>query len=459
MIRKRKLVHITALTAVLITMASTESFATDQEGQITQFNNIAVQHITTAGQIKDFQNYFDKIIRYNVEPNTWWDAYTDQQRFHKINITEKEISQKLIKLAPSLSFFDDKMEGSEHTYLELLFRNNLNFVAEEVCTTINESNEKIPGKYEILLKISQGESPEINLKTVSIDFISLAYIVANNSKNISMVKRLYPLTDIEKKAESIKQSCPGIYDNVNSVHEPYWSYNMEQLQAYGDRISKRLSPYFVTAKSVLKNKNGTFIYFGNEEIKVRTIEEFGYVLPNLYLKERLANEKDNDRAVAKLFLLPKGKKVNFKFKMPYAPTSSGMAKKVLQHGSGSNNPLEIMSKDFIVYQEWIDGKGQTGNTTFEDLGHRDSGPIQIIKSNKDYRDYLIDTKERKNFFAPYFSPYNEDYTLYKNFHDQFSITSQEDYKLWKQNSQAVIYDAKKLHFDPRIIYVEVEVDL
>jgi hypothetical protein len=194
---------------------------------------------------------------------------------------------------------------------------------------------------------------------------------------------------------------------------------------------------------------------GIELIKTRKVD-FGYVLPNLYLKERLANDNDTKRSVARIFLKPKSETVKFKFKMPYAPPFFALSEKELCHGDGSENPLEVMTQDFDVYQEWIEGSDQPGNKIFGDLGHRDNGPVQIIRSNKDEKQYLVDTKEKKNFFAPHFSPYN-DYFLYTSLNEQFGINDNEDYETWKKTCRTHIYDVKSLHFDPRVIYVEVNV--
>lgn len=427
----------------------------------------------------NFEDYFKRVIEYGVYP--LWDfermSYKETIRYSGIEdkyegslADVQTIVQNLIKLTPSLSHFYDKMEHSPHTYLEILFGVNFGWLAEEICSKIKETKEKLPEEYEILLKIYRGESPENNFSTYSVDFINLAYKVANNTKNINMVKKLYPLSGVEEKEAALKKSNPEIYSpEMNYIHEPYWSYNLIQLQDYGERIIDKISPYFVKKRfkngqsvAKLKQDNGkeiTYVAASDGAIQVRQVS-FGYVLPNLYLKKRLADENDQTRAVARIFLVPKKKDVKFTFKMPYTEFGIDMDTKKLQYITTSDNPLQVLSEDFVVYQEWIGGEGKRGNREFIDLGHRDFNAPQIIKSYGDDKSYLIDTKEEKNFFVPYFSPFEDDFTKDKKFpYQDYGIKDNQTFKKWKEKNQAVVYDAKMLHFDPRVIFVDVTVHI
>lgn len=116
----------------------------------------------------------------------------------------------------------------------------------------------------------------------------------------------------------------------------------------------------------------------------------------------MVDENDQTRAVPRIFLVPKKANVKFTFKMPYAQDADMMDLKKLKYGDSGDNPLQIYSEDFIVFQEFIPGSGHIGDQSFMKLGHRDRNAVQIIKSIKDGKEYLIDTKEMKNFFSSIF---------------------------------------------------------
>ncbi|EKE10481.1 MAG: hypothetical protein ACD_16C00027G0006 [uncultured bacterium] len=419
-----------------------------------------------------FEEYFKKVLRYGVVP--FWDEehvnfpydITDEKKNRCENYLA--VSQKLIELAPSLAHFNNTDEDSGLTYIEVLFKENLGLMAEKICTKLTEANDDLPEKYNILLAIYRGKNPETDFVTYSTDFINVAYKVANNARNIDMVSQLYPLSGVAEVAKTLKQSNPLIY--CDYIHEPYWSYNLTQLQEYGGRIIEKIKPHFVKNdrvkkiereryfcdfEEVFKVREETYICENKRAIKVREVP-FGYVLPNIYLKERLMHEKDY--AVPRIFIVPKNDKVKFRFRMPYTD-HFGMVEKVFKCDCTAENAMQVLSEGFVVYQEWIDGSGQRGNRDFAPWGHRDFNQVQIIRSNTDGKSYLVDTKEEKNFFAPYFSPFVDDYTLLEKNIKASCITDNNTYKAWKKDAQTVVYDAKNLHFDRRVIFVDVTIPL
>lgn len=406
-----------------------------------------------------FDEYFNKVTRYTVHSPeyTRYAACTlenkNTHRFFQLEDrtktkeeNEKLICQKLINFAPSPSHFLNKIRGSDCTYLEKLFEIDLGYMAAKICSNIIELKEELPEKYKILLQINQGQSPENDFSTFSIGFIQLAYRVANNSQNRTMVNRLYPLADVAEKAEILKKSHPMLYQDY--IHEPYWSYNLQQLNGYGSRILEKLSPYFVKPHSVKKENNSIII----QDMTVREVP-FGYVLPNLYLRKKLG-EKNKSKGVARIFLLPRQYNVTFTFKMPYVEGGDKMNR--LKCDDVRNNPLQVLSKDFVVYQEWIKGDDRKESEEFMDLGHRDfNATVQIVR-DKDNKRYLIDTKEQKNFCVSFLSPYDE-YKCNPALSQEHK--NSDAFESWRAESQKVVLDAKSLHFDPRVIYVPVTVSL
>lgn len=422
--------------------------------------------------VVDFEKCFEKVLSYGVVP--FFDKqdvkFSHDLTYEKKNSDENSlgVTQKLIELAPSLSHFLHRMENSELTYLDLLFRENLGWMAEKICTALIEANDNLPEKYHILLAIYRGNNPQTDLAVYSTDFIDLAYKVANNAKNIDMVRQLYPLSGVAEASKAHKQSNSLIY--FDYIHEPYWSYNFQELHEYGARIIEKIRPHFVKKdmvkkiererffcdfEKVFKVREETYVCVSRPVIKVREVP-FGYVLPNIYLKERLKNEKKH--AVPRIFIVPKDDKVKFTFRMPYTD-HFGMEEKVFKCDNTAENAMQVLSEDFVVYQEWISGSGYRGNRDFAPWGHRDFNQIQIIRSDTDQKSYLVDTKEEKNFFPPYFSPFSEDYTFLENHIKANGIRDKKTYKEWKIAVQAVVYDAKTFHFDRRVIFVDVTIPL
>lgn len=395
-----------------------------------------------------FEAYFQNVINYRV---SIWDN-KEEVDFDKVENKSDLIPETLIKLSPSLSHFLDKWKKSSSSYIETLFDANLGGIAEKICEEI-QKKEKLPEGENILLEIYKGKSPEINQKKFSEDFINLAYRVANDCKNIDMVKKLYPLTGVEKKEETLKKENPQTFSlEINYIHEPYWSYNLSQIQGYAHRIVEKIKPHFIDKKSIIKDEKGTFVLSNKEKIEVRKVS-FGYVLPNLYLKKRFEDEKDKKRGVAKLFIIPKGKNAKFTFKMPYVSRPSQTMH--LEFGDSGNNPLQVLTDDFDVYQERIEGNGEVFDKAFLDVGHRDLNAVQIITSQTDNRKYLIDTKEQKNFFIPFFSPFSDDYKGYP----KLDIKDDNTFADWIKKNQKIVYKAKVLNFSPGVIFVNASVPI
>jgi hypothetical protein len=404
-----------------------------------------------------FDEYFNKVSRYTVHSPDYTRYATPPlenkvvHRFFQLEDrtktkeeNEQLICQNLRNLAPSRSHLLNKIRDRDCAYLEKLFEINLGYVAADICSKIFEKKEEWPQEYQILWQIDQGQYLETDFSTFSIGFIQLAYRVANNSQNSIMANRLYPLTNVAEQAETLKKSHPMLYQDY--IHEPYWSYNLQQLHDYGCRILEKLRPYFVKPHSVKKENNSIII----QDMAVREVP-FGYVLPNLYLRKKLG-ERHTSKGVARIFLLPRQYNVTFTFKMPYVEGGDKMDR--LKCDDTRDNSLQVLSKDFVVYQELIEGDGHRGNKAFMNLGHRDcDNSIQII-FDKDNKRYLIDTKEQKNFFVPFLSPYDE-YQCNPALSQEHKTS--DAFKAWQIESQKVVLDAKNLHFDPRVIYVPVTV--
>jgi hypothetical protein len=227
-----------------------------------------------------------------------------------------------------------------------LFVLDLVWITEKICNHIKEVEGVLPLKYEFLLQIQKGISPEIDFSEFDATFLHCAYRVANNAGNLEMVKKLYSYAGIEEKEKKLKESSPHTYSSdLNYIHEPYWSYNLLELQQYGERIIKKIEPLFIDEKSVGEDEEGKFVVVKDEKIYVRTAL-FGYVLPNLYLKKRLEDQKLEHLAVPRLFIIPKNKNIEFKFKMPYANTPG--KSKNLKIGDAGNNSLQVSSESFTL---------------------------------------------------------------------------------------------------------------
>lgn len=360
-------------------------------------------------------------------------SYEEEMRDYSEKLA---LPQKLLRLTNNTSdFFTKKIDNK--TYLELLYHNNLGWIADEICTILTEQGIALPNEYILLRTINNGGHVKVNTKEYSKNFIQLAFRVANDANNLPMVQQLFPLSGIDEEIEHLKTKYPQIFSpDGNFVHEPYWSYNLDQLQKYGYRILEKLKPHIVPSNAIHTIGGKPHITIGQETLKLRSVP-FSYVLANLYLKNRFTHEKVTNLAVARIFLIPKRHNIKFTFVMPYPVDDSG---KLYEGTRNTNNPLQVMSEEFEVYQEIIEGKALANQRYFEKYGHRDFNNYQIIES-KDGKLYLIDTKEDKNFMVPYL-------TANKEFRDP---NSDEWHK--------VIYAAKSLNFDPRVVLIDIEVKL
>ncbi len=106
-------------------------------------------------------------------------------------------------------------------------------------------------------------------------------------------------------------------------------------------------------------------------------------------------------------------------------------------GTQGLNPVQVISEDFDVYQEYISGQGTIGDRSFASYGHADFNATQIIKSEKDGKKYLIDTKETKSFFPKFETPFDDPSGM-------------------KQKLFNVVKQAKRIHFDERVDFIEIE---
>ncbi|MCS5708227.1 hypothetical protein CC99x_004850 [Candidatus Berkiella cookevillensis] len=268
------------------------------------------------------------------------------------------------------------------------------------------------------------------------------YIQANLDGNLEIVASLYESSGILHEQEKLRKASPGLYStDMNYIHEPYWSYNFPQLKAYGQRIVKRIQPYFID-ETLVNTANGEVNVKG-EKIKVRPIREFGRVLPLLYLQEQLAKTNKSNLAVPRLFIVPNNvEDVHFNFSLPYLDKEH--RRLVLDSGS---NILTVESDSFTIYQEYIEGSGYVGDMSFMYYGHTDFNAKQVIKSKKTEKNYLIDTKEGKNFFIAPFNPMKDGFYSYWYMNAGRSLPQNPDeFQKWQLTQQTLILRAKALHF-------------
>jgi hypothetical protein len=185
------------------------------------------------------------------------------------------------------------------------------------------------------------------------------------------------------------------------IHEPYWEKNQQSLKDYAKKIIKTISPYVITEGDL--DRANKQVRSNGEYIKVRSVDEFGRVLPNIFLRQVLAKVGDEKRAVPKIFLLPKkDANIAFEFLLPHRTMSC----------NSGFNCIQVLSNSFEIFQEYIEGEGLVGDQSFYPYAHFDFNAKQIIDNKIDGKKYLIDTKEGKNFFLPQFSPYQESYLAY-----------------------------------------------
>ena len=121
-----------------------------------------------------------------------------------------------------------------------------------------------------------------------------------------------------------------------------------------------------------------------------------------------------------------------------------------------NNPLQVTSDDFDIYQEYIEGDGELGNQAFSDYGHMDFAAKQVIKNSKDGKLYLIDTKEQKNFFLPMFLSY-EDIMLTPQFSGLYE-GKEKDYKNWQEHAWKKMIEVKKKNLGSDIKSLQIKIE-
>lgn len=411
----------------------------------------------------DFDNYFMSILDYTVSPPTQsfgMETYnfklpeipnpksdspkTLTQKMNDMTTRQTSdrelVTQKLINFCDIPNFIEKIDSKDLFIILDELFDKNLPYIAERIYNeTKSRQESEFPPKYDLLLRIYKGEDLDLTGYYESEDFLKQAYRVANGAGNMPMVKKLYKISGAEKRYNQLKMENIDTYSpEVNYIHEPYWSYNLFQLQEYGHRIVEKLKPYFVEESSIkytnkkLGNRQIFEVKSGKDKVLTRKVP-FGYVLPNLYLKDKLKDSKKY--GVARLFIVPKGKIIKFTFKMPYYASSSFRVKT-----DPGLNPLVILSESFDVFQEvFEEGETLSGIRDFESYGHRDFNAHQVFQ-DQDGKRYLIDTKEEKNFFVPFWDPTKPQFTG-------------NDIK-----QQRIVKEAKSLNFDPRVGMINISVN-
>ncbi len=400
---------------------------------------------------KDIESLF-AIANYVPEGarKTLWNFSKFKKKFSKNDerkINNKDIPDILIQNSNNFEFFNEPYHDETFlTCLDLLFYNDLGWMAEEICKKMDEKKIELPDMTQAFLEIYQGKELNLEPEECSFIFIEVAYRIANQAGNFPMVENLYTLlseekTTLKEKVDDFREKHKETYSKaLNYIHEPYWGYNIVEIRAYAQRMMEKMAPFFVKGKYKISENGKLFNLITTEweAFKVRKVP-FGYVFPNLYLQEKL---KDSKRlGVPRLFIIPKSKTIHFKFKMPI-----GYQNHIMGVSDTGNNTLEVLTDDFEVYQEYIDGKGVPGSYSFAIYGHRDIGPLKVqsVRSKKDDKEYLVDTKERKNFFVPFFSPFENDYYDYKNLGEE--IKNRNEYARWKEMHQKIVYEAKIINF-------------
>jgi hypothetical protein len=327
--------------------------------------------------------------------------------------------------------------------LEELFYVNLGTIANQICDHFSKS-EKLPQDIEILRQIYHGHHLQIHKGQFPEDFLKIAYRVANQANNYAMVEELYILAGIKELENKIKEMSPETFSvELNYIHEPYWSYNIAQLKHYAQRIIEKFRPHIISPDQILKEEKSTFITtHDGKKTRVRKIEgQFGRILPNLHLGQVL--EHNPVLGVPKIFLLPRNlnKGLDLIFHMPYISFFPNMELKDMGPADDPGfNAIQVLCDDFEIFQEYIEGQGVPGDTSFAGLGHLDFNATQVVQTSSGKK-YLIDTKESKNFFVPFLSPSPKD---------------RNGKKVSKHRE--VVFDAKSLNFDPRVIFVKIHLD-
>ncbi len=269
----------------------------------------------------------------------------------------------------------------------------------------------------------QIEDPSIDLGKLSPHLQALGEIVLGNTK-----------------ASSIIHSS-----DLTQVYEPYWRYGEKKLRDYAEKLLKRISPCIIQDSNL--DKNAYTVSHKGENIPIRKVKEFGRVLPLLHLRETLKQTNATRIAVPRIFLVRKDQNpITFTFGLPYRDATSRAF-----HRSIGDNPICMDSQSFDIYQEYIEGKEQRGSTAFFYYGHYDVGNnIQIIRSQEHSIDYLIDTKDSKNFFIPIVNAYNfpklvHTYWLYKI--GRYLPQDQESFQKWQQKQRNLALLEKCFNYD------------
>jgi hypothetical protein len=68
----------------------------------------------------------------------------------------------------------------------------------------------------------------------------------------------------------------------------------------------------------------------------------------------------------------------------------------------------------------------------------------------------VDTKEEKNFFIPFLSPFSSEYLYLPK---ECGINDSNTCEKWSEKNRNIVYESKGMHFDPRIIFIDVTVPL
>lgn len=239
------------------------------------------------------------------------------------------------------------------------------------------------------------------------------------------------LGNISMQSLQEKDILPSV--ELSQVYEPYWRYSEEKLRNYAKKILKQISSHCIAASDI--DESNTRLSHKGEGIQVREVKEFGRVLPLLHLKEALKQTQETHLAVPRIFLILKDPQhISFTFGLPYYEEGCG-----LFHCSAGHNPLYIESQSFKIYQEYIEGEGYSGNSSFLYYGHCDLGRRQVIYNSKDKKQYLIDTKDSKNFFIPALNPYEDvAYTYWRYTIGRYLPQDKSLFRNWQRKQQKIM---------------------
>ena len=215
-------------------------------------------------------------------------------------------------------------------------------------------------------------------------------------------------------------------------HEPYWTYDFCELTEYAQRIIGKIQPHFVSEDDITV---GETTRIGTCEVRKLPDSSFGRVLPLLHLREAIGSTRT--LGTPRIFILPKsGQEMEFEFLLPN--------RRSRWHDNGMN-VVQVLSKSFVIYQEYIVGSGRVGDMSFVHYGHRDFNAKQVILSSHDGKKYLIDTKEQKNFFHPTISPFADDFLCEDRvgIFKALGVTSSNSYQKFANTSREEMLEAKE----------------